>query len=117
MRKRPLALYFADTIENTNLVLLRTPVDAGKPAYCFIRHDLCPGLLYEPPRRLPEPVLTLKGATSYWASVAANPPGHKSNAGAQGTSALLVAPGRLARADSLYRIWPRLIRIQVHLII
>jgi hypothetical protein len=58
-------------------------------------------VLYEPPRRLPEPVLALKGATSYWASVAANPPGHKSNAGARGTSALLVAPGRLARADSL----------------
>ena len=26
----------------------------------------------------------------------------------------MVAPGRLARADSLHRIWPRLIRIQVH---
>jgi hypothetical protein len=83
MRKRPLALYFAGAIENANLVLLRTPVDAGKPAYCFIGHDLCPRLLYEPPRRLPEPVLALKGATSYWASVAANPPGHKSNAGAK----------------------------------
>jgi hypothetical protein len=55
-----------------------------------------------------------QGATSYGASVAANPPGHKSNAGARGTSALLVAPGRLARADSLYRHRPRLIRIQVH---
>ncbi len=55
----------AGTIKNANLVLLRTPVDAGKPAYCFICHDLCPRLLYEPPRRLPEPVLALKGATSY----------------------------------------------------
>jgi hypothetical protein len=39
----------------------------------------------------------------YWASVVANPPGHKSNAGPQGTSARMVAPGGLARADSLHR--------------
>src|ERR1700709_2541965 len=96
-------------------MLLRTPVDAGKPACCFIGHDLYPRLLYEPPRRLPEPVLALKGATSYWASVAANRPGHKSNAVARGTSARLVAPGRLARAGSLCVNRPRLIRIQVHL--
>jgi hypothetical protein len=44
MQKRPLALHFAGGIENANLVLLRTPVDAGKPAYCFIGHDLCPRL-------------------------------------------------------------------------
>src|SRR4051812_20387029 len=114
MWKRSLAPHFAGGIKNANLMLLRTPVDASKPAYCFIGHDLCPRRLHEPPRRLPEPVLALKGATSYWASVAANRPGHKSNAGARGTSAQMVAPGRLARADSLYRHRPRLIWIQVH---
>jgi hypothetical protein len=45
MRKRPFALDFAGGIENANLVLLRPPVDAGKPAYYFIAHDLCPRLL------------------------------------------------------------------------
>src|SRR6478672_10313182 len=34
---------------------------------------------------LPTPVLALKGATSYWASVVANPPGHMSHHGARGT--------------------------------
>src|SRR4051812_48774733 len=114
MWKRSLAPHFAGGIKNANLMLLRTPVDASKPAYCFIGHDLCPRRLHEPPRRLPEPVLALKGATSYWASVAANRPGHRSNAGARGTSAQMVAPGRLARADRLYRHRPRLIWIQVH---
>ncbi len=57
-----------------------------------------------PSRRLPIPVLALTGATSYWASVVANPPGHMSTLGAQGTSARMVAPCGLARADSLYRV-------------
>src|SRR5689334_16071995 len=57
----------------------------------------------EPPRRLPIPVPALEGATSYWASAVANLPGHKSKAGARGTGARMVAPGRSARAVSLRR--------------
>jgi len=39
------------------------------------------------------PVLALTGATSYWASVVANPPRHISAAGARGNGAWLVALG------------------------
>src|ERR1700733_8998874 len=42
-------------------------------------------LTHGPSRRLPSPALALKGATSYWASVVANPPGHMSRAGLQAT--------------------------------
>src|SRR3712207_6322703 len=34
---------------------------------------------------LPVPVPALEGATSYWASAVANPPGHMSHHGARGT--------------------------------
>src|SRR5271170_5146004 len=61
------------------------------------------GVIRAPPRRLPEPVLALKGATSYWAFVVASLPGHRSNAGAQGTSARMVAPDRSVRTASLHR--------------
>src|SRR3954451_2160729 len=50
---------------------------------------------------LPIPVLALKGATSYWASVVANPPGHRSKLGAQGTRGCVAAPGEPARLASL----------------
>jgi hypothetical protein len=42
-------------------------------------------------------VLALEGATSYWASVVANPPGHRSSRGASGTGISPVAPGEPAR--------------------
>src|ERR671920_1284901 len=50
---------------------------------------------------LPIPVLALKGATSYWASVVANSPGHMSNFGAQGTRGSVAAPRELAGLASL----------------
>src|SRR3954454_12293277 len=50
---------------------------------------------------LPIPVLALKGATSYWAFVVANSPGHMSQHGAQGTRWSVVAPGEPARLVSL----------------
>jgi len=54
-----------------------------------------------PSRRPPSPVLALEGATSYRASVVANPPGHNSRAGFQATSANLVAPRWSARGVRL----------------
>src|SRR6516162_5211370 len=42
-------------------------------------------LSHEPPQRFAVPVLALTGATSYWASVVASPPGHMSGSGARGT--------------------------------
>src|SRR6202023_2148383 len=50
-----LFLRHAEVLKMRGGLRLRTPVDAGKPAYCFICHDLCPRLLYEPAPRLPEP--------------------------------------------------------------
>jgi hypothetical protein len=50
------------------------------------------------------PVLALEGATSYWASVVANPPGHTSVFGASKRRASLVAPGEPARPVSLRRV-------------
>ena len=48
-------------------------------------------------RRLPIPGPALEGATSYWASVETNPPGHISTRGASSTEAKPVAPGGPAR--------------------
>src|SRR3954454_13387814 len=50
------------------------------------------------------PVRALQGATSYWACVVANSPGHMSNHGAHGTEWTLVAPHELARLASLQRV-------------
>jgi hypothetical protein len=63
----------------------------------------CPPVSHGPPRRLAESVPALEGATSYWACVLANLPGHRSSAGAPGTSARMVAPGRPTRTASLHR--------------
>jgi len=41
--------------------------------------------MHGPSRRLPIPVLALKGATSYWASVVANLPRHTSYRGVSST--------------------------------
>src|SRR6516165_11097819 len=49
-------------------------------------------LSYEPPQRFAVPVLALTGATSYWASVVASPPGHMSGSGARGTGDLWQLP-------------------------
>jgi hypothetical protein len=98
-------------VENAGLVFLRTPIDSGKPTDRFLSlssrstraattpADLCTGA---------------RGATSYWASAVANLPGHKSNAGARGTGARMVAPGRSARTVSLRRYWPSASLVQVH---
>ena len=73
---------FADdvalSIEQTPMMPLRPPIDAGKPSQSFSRQLRFPRLDTHAglSRRLPVPVLALEGATSYWASVAANPPGH-----------------------------------------
>ena len=73
-------------IENTNLVLLRTPVDAGKPAYCFICHDLvlvCYTSHHDACQNL------------YWRSKARLPTGHPSWPTRQGTSPTLVLGARV----------------------
>src|SRR5215471_412691 len=49
-------------------------------------------LSHEPPQRFAVPVLALTGATSYWASVVASPPGHMSGSGARGTGDLWQLP-------------------------
>src|SRR5215831_18702989 len=49
-------------------------------------------LSHEPPQRFAVPVLALTGATSYWASVVASPPGHMSDSGARGTGDLWQLP-------------------------
>src|SRR5689334_12794628 len=53
---------------------------------------------------LADPVRALQGATSYWACVVANSPGHKSHLGAHGTEWTLVAPNELARLASLQHV-------------
>ena len=88
------------TIHNTNLVPFRAPVDAGKPPHGLLCHRTAPSS-YGPSRRLPSPGPALDGATSYWASVVANPPGHWSKRGASSTGITLVAPGGPARPVSL----------------
>src|SRR4051794_23502684 len=63
------------------------PCDGERLAQAFRRLEAAVGpRLAEPSRRLPEPVLAPEGATSYWASVVASLPGHRSTFGARGTS-------------------------------
>src|SRR3954471_17171032 len=63
---------------------------------------------------LADPVRALQDATSYWACVVANSPGHMSHHGAHGTEWTLVAPNELARLASLQRVPTRhLQRVQV----
>ncbi len=89
-------------IENTHLVLFRaqsTPTNHAKVSSVivslpFIRAVTTPAI----------PVLALEGATSYWASVVANPPGHMSVFGASKRGVSLVAPGGPARPVSLRRV-------------
>src|SRR3954447_3100938 len=100
MCERPLAHDRASPIEQAGLVLRRAPVDAGEPAYCLLSHCLvshgpvlsCPTSHHDACRNLY--LLALEGATSYWASVVASLPGHRSTFGARGTSARMVAPDR-----------------------
>src|SRR5438270_8873264 len=49
----PLAHDLTGGIEKADLMLLRAPIDASKPAYSAIGHDSCPPGCHEPPRRLP----------------------------------------------------------------
>ena len=42
VRELPLAHKFACRVEQADLVLLRAPIDASKPAYSAITHDPCP---------------------------------------------------------------------------
>src|SRR3954452_10882071 len=65
---------------------------------------------HEPPRCWPIPVRALEGATSYWACVVANSPGHMSHHGAHGTEWTLVAPNELARLASLQLVATRHLR-------
>src|SRR3954470_10667659 len=80
---------------------------SGSSPYNTIGHDPCPPGSHEPPRRWPVPVRALNGATSYWACVMANPSGHMSHHGAQGTVWTLVAPNELARLASLQPVATR----------
>src|SRR3954449_6413023 len=82
-------------------MLLGSPVHASEPAVLLIRHGPCAPVSHEPPRRPADPCTGARGATSYWASVVANSPGHMSNFGAQGTRGSVAAPGELARLASL----------------
>ena len=67
-------------IDNTCVVLFRAPVDASKPRKCSLEPSHLS--LYTRAVTTPAvPVLALEGATSYWASVVANPPGHMSKQG------------------------------------
>src|SRR5262249_47047077 len=64
-------------IDQTDLVCLACPVDAGKPLNIFShRFPLLP-FAARPPRCpiIPCTGAPLEGATSYWASIVANPPG------------------------------------------
>src|SRR6516162_9993905 len=73
-------------------MLFRTPIDGSEPCErLVVDHDV-PPITHEPPQRFAVPVLALTGATSYWASVVASPPGHMSGAGARGTGDLWQLP-------------------------
>src|SRR5919199_2658263 len=110
VREVPLAHDLAGSIEKADLVLLRAPIDASKPAYSAITHDPYPPGRHEPPRRLPIPVRALQGATSYWACIVANSSGHMSHDDAHGTGGRLVAPNELARLASLQLVATRQLR-------
>ena len=65
VREGALADDRAGAVEQADLVPLRSPVDAGEPAFRLARHD--PALPCRTSHRdgLPIPVLALAGATSY----------------------------------------------------
>src|SRR3954470_14572985 len=100
VRELPLAHDLAGPIKQADLVLCRAPVDAGKPVYCLVSHGLSPRASPSITARAGS-CIGARGATSYWASVVASLPGHRSNAGARGTGAKMVDPGRPARTVSL----------------
>src|ERR687886_326731 len=110
VREVPLAHDLAGSIEKADLVLLRAPIDASKPAYSAITHDPYPPGRHEPPQRWPIPVRALQGATSYWACIVANPLGHMSHDGARGTGGRLVAPNELTRLVTLQLLATRQLR-------
>ena len=96
MRKLPLSDDAALCIDKTRLMSLRAPVDAGKPRKVLLGHRILPTNARA--ATMPAvPVPGAQGATSYWASVVANPPGHMSNRGASSTGISLVAPAGPAR--------------------
>src|SRR5215472_11437102 len=106
MREAPLSSDVALQIKNTRLMRFRTPVNADEPCQDLFthhtssntgRHDAC------------RSCTGARGATSYWASVAANPPGHTSYLGAQSHWRLVGAPGGPARLVSLRRSWPGIV--------
>src|SRR4051794_37608366 len=101
--KRPLAHNLDRSIEKADLVRLRAPIDASKPAYDAIGHDRCPPGMTRATTTPADPVRALEGATSYWASVVAGPPRHMSRNGAQGTNTMMVTLGRSARLVSLHQ--------------
>ena len=103
MREVPLSHDGPLLIENAHLVLFRAPVHPDKPRKSLFSHRSLPPS-HGPSRRLPSLYLALEGATSYWASVVANPPGHMSVFGASKRGASLVAPGEPARPVSLRRV-------------
>ena len=77
-------------------------VHPNKLRSSFLHHRTFPLFTtHGPSRRVAFPVLALDGATSYWASVVANPPGHMSDSGASSTGVYLVAPAGSARLVSL----------------
>src|SRR6516164_7437116 len=72
-------------------MLFRTPIDGSEPCErLVIDHDVPP--ITRATTTLAVPVLALTGATSYWASVVASPPGHMSGSGARGTGDLWQLP-------------------------
>jgi len=79
-------------IEYAYLMPLRAPVDANKPIDHVRGHDFSCFSEHEPPRRLPTPVLALKGANFLLGIRRGRPTGHMSTVGAQGTSATQVLP-------------------------
>ena len=83
MRKLPLSDNAAPCIDKTRLMSLRAPVDACKPRKVLLGHGNSP---HECTSRHDayRPCTGAQGATSYWASIVTNPPGHMSHLGAQG---------------------------------
>src|SRR6516225_2381249 len=72
-------------------MLIRTPIDGSEPCERLVfDHDVPP--ITRATTTLAVPVLALTGATSYWASVVASPPGHMSGSGARGTGDLWQLP-------------------------
>jgi hypothetical protein len=97
MWKPPLSYDGSLLIENTYLVLFRAPVDANEPRQSLFIHCLTP--LTRAVTTPAVPVLALGSATSYWASVVANPSRHTSVSGVSKHGVMLVLPtGRPAQS-------------------